>query len=178
MAETTYLADPNDLKTLTGASADNPKLLLALRRSTDRFVGGIGWDPQLKEHDNITLNGNGTQTLLLPALHITEIDKVTANGTDVDDWQADRDAGILRREARWPDGLGNVTVTCTHGWGTTPGDIADAVLEQAEIQYRALAGIQTYSLGSKSIGFGASATVGVTQKWTETVQRYSLGGRV
>ncbi|WEV72147.1 hypothetical protein [Bifidobacterium sp. ESL0790] len=158
--------------------ADNPKLLLALRRSTDRFVGGTGWNPLAVEHDRITLNGDGTQTLLLPAMHLTGIDGVTVDGTDVDDWQADRGAGILRRDARWPYGLGNITVTCTHGWSTTPGDIADAVLEQAEIQYRALAGLQSYALGGRSVTFGASATVGVTQKWTETIERYSLGGRV
>lgn len=177
MTDNSYLADPADLATLTGAGKDDPKLLLALRRAGDRFIGGTGWDPRLTEHDMITLNGHGGQTLLLPVMHLTYVDKVTVEGADVADWQADRDTGILRRDACWPDGLGNITVTCAHGWNRMPGDIADAILEQAEIQYRALAGVQSYSLGGRSISFGAAATVGVTQKWTETVQRYSLGGR-
>lgn len=178
MTDNSYLADPADLATLTGARKDDPKLLLALRRAGDRYIGSTGWDPRLTQHHVITLNGHGGQTLLLPVMHLTSIDKVTVDGTDVADWQADRDAGILRRDTCWPDGLGNITVTCAHGWDNMPGDITDAILEQAEIQYRALAGVQSYSLGGRSIGFGAAATIGVTQKWTDTVQRHSLGGRV
>ncbi|MCI1673145.1 MAG: hypothetical protein LKI34_02850 [Bifidobacterium tibiigranuli] len=178
MAETTtYLADINDLATLTGAAADNPKLLLALRRASDRFIDAIGWNPAYTPNDTIVMDGSGTRTLLLPVMHISAITSVTIADETTADYTANLNAGILRRASGWPDELGNITVTCSHGYEQIPGGLADAILEQAETQYRALAGIQSYALGGRSITFGAATTVGVTQKWSDAAARYSLGAR-
>jgi hypothetical protein len=178
MTDDTYLAEASDLSTLTGASASDPKLLLALKRATNRFIDSIGWNPTYVEDDAITLDGTGSSTLLLPVMRVGRISSVTIAGTSVADWTANLGAGILRRKRRWPDELGAIVVTCSHGWKLIPGGLSDAILEQAEAQYRSISGIQSYSLGGRSITFGAATTVGVTQKWTDATNRYSLGVRV
>jgi hypothetical protein len=134
----------------------------------------------LVEHDDITVDGSGGDTLLLPVMHINNISSVKIDDVEIDGWAANKSAGILRRPALWPDCLECVTVSCSHGWdsGVMPEGIQDAVLEQAETQYRAISGVQSYSLGGRSVTFGAAMTVGVTQKWSDMVGKYSLGGRV
>jgi hypothetical protein len=177
MAERDYLADISDLATLADSQTDDPKLKLALKRASDRFVASIGWDPSYEEDDSLVLDGTGGDTLLLPVLHVTEINEVRIGEDTATDWTVNKEAGILRRSAYWPDELGAITVVCSHGWQETPGAITDAVLEQAETQYRAITGIQSYSLGGRSVTFGSAASIGVTQKWSDAVRRYSLGGR-
>lgn len=178
MPENQYCASLSDLQTLIGDSEQDPKIALALRRASDRLIGLIGWNPHYVENDTVTLNGAGRETLLLPYMHITGAVIVQVDGKPVNDFVVDPRAGILRRTnyRTWPDSLSNITVICSHGYKDLPGDIQDAVLEQAEAQYRTLTGISNYSVGGRSITFGAASTVGVTQKWTDTVHKYSLTG--
>lgn len=181
MPENQYCASLTDLTTLIGDDKPDSKLALALRRASDRLIGLIGWDPHYAENDTITLNGSGRETLLLPYMHIVGAATVQVDGQPVTDYVTDPAAGILRRTNYkiWPDSLSNVTVTCSHGYKNLPGDMQDAVLEQAEAQYRTITGVSSYSVGGRSITFGAGSTVGVTQKWADVVHKYSLtGGRV
>lgn len=173
-----YCASLTDLQTLIGDSEQGPKLALALRRASDRLIGLIGWDPHYLENDTVTVNGTGRETLFLPYLHIVGAITVQVAGKPVDDYMTDPAAGILRRAnyKTWPDSLSNITVTCSHGYKDLPGDMQDAVLEQAEAQYRTLIGVSSYSVGGRSITFGAASTVGTTQKWADVVHKYSLVG--
>jgi len=168
------LADANDLATLLDVVATDPKLLLALRRASDRFRGAVRHPVSLVANDVVLLDGNGTQSLNLPAAPVVGTPTVTIDGTAVTDFRTSAKNGILRRSSCWPDDLGNIQVTYTHGYAEIPGDIADAVLEQAQLQYEVLAGVAQMSLGSQSIGFGTQATVGTTQRWSDAVQKYRL----
>lgn len=168
------LASAEDLATLTGAVPTDPKLLLALRRASDRFRGDVRHPVSLVTDDVVLLDGNGTRSLFLPAAPIVGTPTVTIDGDLVTDFRPSVKNGILRRDVCWPDTLGSIQVIYTHGYNDVPGDISDAVLEQAEVQYSVLAGVAQMSLGSQSFAFGTQATVGVTQRWSDAVQKYVL----
>jgi hypothetical protein len=168
------LASADDLATLLGVESTDPKMALALRRASDRFRGAVGHPVSLVADDVVLLDGDGTRSLALPAAPIVGTPTVTVDGDPVTDFSVSPKNGVLRRDSCWPDKLGCIQVTYTHGYEAVPGDIADAVLEQAELQYSVLAGVSQMSLGSQSFAFGAQATVGVTQRWSDTVQKYLL----
>ncbi|MBO0596586.1 mobile element protein [Nesterenkonia sp. E16_7] len=169
------LADPADLAVHTRLPADSPRLELAVRRASDRFIGEVGHPVVRVEDDTVELDGNGRQVLHLPAAPIEGTPTVSIDGDTITDFQLSLRHGILRRrDGRWPSGLGNIEVTYTHGHRTIPGDIADAVLEHAATIATSLAHVQQESAGSNSVGFGTQAAVGVTQKWSDTVARHQL----
>lgn len=179
------LAAIADLATQTGLPAADPRLELALRRATDRFIGECNHrngndEPCLfrEADDEIYVDGSGGETLLLPAGPIVGIPTVFVDGVVLGGtFQVNRRAAILRRIGGvWPRGLGNILVTYTHGFEESkiPGDISDAVLEHAATLATTMAHIQQEGGLSQSVTNFAAAQVGVTQKWVDTVQRYQL----
>lgn len=174
--EQTYLASADDLALKLGVPATDPRLLLALRRAGDRLEGAINYPIRVVHDEVIYLSGDGSRTLLLPARPVQGLPTVEIDGTPITDFRVGRHAGILRRPQGWPDNLDNIEVTYTHGWPTIPGDIQDAILEQAETQYHVVVAFQSRSAGSESVTFSALAAVGVTQRWTDVVNKYSLRG--
>lgn len=174
-----YLAKPEDLAELTRLPETSPELLLGLRRASDRFRGAVGFPVNRVEDDTAELNGDGTATLLLPALAV-DVHSVSVDGQalPVSSYSTDRKAGILRRrDGIWPDDLGNVVVGYSHGWTEIPGDIQDAVLEHASTITLVLAHLQQNSAGSVQESYGAAAMVGTTAKWVDAVARYSVSSR-
>ncbi len=169
-----YLATVEQLATLTGLPTTSPKLLLALDRASNRFRDAVGHPVHLVTDDVIWLDGDGTDTLLLPAAPFTTI-SVEVDGAPVTDYKPARRSGILRRAGGWPDGLENIEVTYTHGYATIPGGIVDAVLEQAEMQAMVAGYVESEAAINQSVKYGQQATVGVTQRWTDAVEKYSLG---
>lgn len=173
-----YLAKPEDLGTLVKLPASDPRVVLALKRASNRFRGAVHYPVHKVVDDSIVLDGDGTPALHLPAAPVTAL-TVTVGGrllTPGVDYQLNRKNGVLRRIGGvWPDALESVAVVYTHGWDTIPGDIEDAVLEQASVQAKQLINVQQESAGSTSVTYGALATVGVTAKWSEAVAKHSLG---
>jgi hypothetical protein len=168
------LAPASDLATLLGVPPTDPKLLLALKRASGRFRGQVHHPVSLVANDTVQLDGDGSDTLLLPAAPVVGDVAVKIDGVTVTDHKVSRHAGILRRAAGWPDDLGNIEVTYTHGHTEIPVDVVDAVLEQAELQFKVLAGVQQASLGARSITFGTTASVGVTQRWVDAIEAHRL----
>lgn len=158
--------------------ASNPKLALALSRASNRFRDAVGYPVHQVTDEVILLDGDGTTALHLPAAPVQTI-AVSLDGVPLVErvgFQISRRNGVLRRIGGvWPDGLENIEITYSHGWATIPGGIMDAVLEQGQVQATILAGVQTQSAGPYGVTYGAQATVGVTQKWTDAVAKYSLG---
>lgn len=174
-----YLAESSELATLTRLPANDPELLLGLKRASDRFRGAVGFPVHRVTGDTAELNGNGTSTLLLPALAV-DVHSVSVDGQllPATSYSVDKSAGILRRkDGVWPDDLGNVVVGYDHGWESIPGDIQDAVLEHAATVALVLTHLQQNSAGSVQESYGAAAMVGITAKWADAVARYSVGGR-
>lgn len=175
MADTT-LAKPEDLAVQTKLPADDSRVKLAIRRASDRFIGEVGHPVVFVEDDTIDLDGNGLQVLHLPAAPVVGSPTVTVAGREVTGFQVSRRHGMLRRTdgADWPHGFSNIEVTYSHGHKNIPGDIVDAVLEHAATIATSLAHLQQESAGTNSVSFGSTAMVGVTQKWSDAVQRHRL----
>lgn len=177
MATTDYLADPADLAVWLGVPADDAKLLQALGAASSRFRGAVRHHVSLVAGDTVTLDGNGKESLLLPAAPVTSVASVTLDGEvlvyDADyRWSED---GFLRRVGRyWPDKLRCIEVVYSHGYAQIPEDIAEVVIDQARAQYTVRPGLTSMTVGGQSVGFGAQASIGVTSQWTTMVEKYRI----
>lgn len=177
MATTDYLADPGDLAIWLGVPADDPKLLQALSAASSRFRGAVRHPVTAVIGDALTLDGNGRESILLPAAPVTAITSLELDGEPLVDgtgfaWSAD---GFLRRlGCCWPDRLRCIDVVYSHGYAVAPEDVAEVVVDQARSQYAVLPGIQTRTVGGQSVTFGTQASIGVTAQWTTVVERYRL----
>lgn len=96
------------------------------------------------------LDGNGATLMLLPELPVVAVSAVVLlrYGADGDDVELDEDdyawnaAGHLaRRGGRWPRGLANVEVTCTHGHDPVPDDVVEVVLSAAARAWQVPSGV-------------------------------------
>jgi hypothetical protein len=177
VATTDYLADPADLAVWLGVPADDAKLLQALGAASSRFRGAVRHHVSFVAGDTVTLDGNGKESLLLPAAPVTAVTSVRLDGEvliyDTDyRWSQD---GFLRRVGRcWPDKLRCVEVVYSHGYQQIPEDIAEVVIDQARAQYTVRPGLTSMTVGGQQVGFGAQASVGVTAQWTTMVEKYRI----
>lgn len=173
-----YLADPAELAIWLGKPADDPKLLAALKAAARRFLGAVRHPVILVEDDEVTLDGNGRESILLPVWPTTAVTSVVLDGetlvegTDYE-WS---DAGILRRLGCrvWPNKFRCLVVTYSHGWAEIPEDISEAVIDQARTMYTIRNGVQSMTTGAQSVTFGAQAAIGVTDQWTKAVDRHKI----
>jgi hypothetical protein len=179
---TEYLADPNELAVWLGKPADDLKLLAALRAATRRFRGAVGHRMDLVVDDEVTLDGNGRESILLPVWPTTAVTSVELDGealvegTDYS-WS---EAGMLRRLgcACWPNRLRCIAVVYSHGFGPDlddiPEDAQEAVIDQARTMFTVVPGVQSRAVGGQSVTFGATAAVGVSDQWSKAVARYKV----
>ncbi|WP_331445862.1 mobile element protein [Streptomyces xanthochromogenes] len=172
-----FLAEPAELASWLGTAENDPKTLNALRAATRRFRGAVGHDVTLAT-DTVVLDGNGREALLLPVWPATEVASVDLDGEALVDGTdyAWSEAGILRRLCRrcWPDSLRCLTVTYSHGWETVPGEIQEAVIDQARSMFYVRPGVQSMTTGAQSVSYGAQASVGVTDQWSQAVARHKV----
>lgn len=172
-----YLADPADLAAWLPVPADDPKLLAALTAASRRFAGAVRHPVRAVTGDTVTLYGDCTDRLLLPAAPVLTVTSVTVDGTALaagTDYKVRRDAGVLRRIGDvWPD-WAEVDVVWDHGYDPIPGDVQEVVIDQARTIYRVQPGVQTVQAGGEAITYGVQAAVGVTAQWTAAVERYRL----
>lgn len=100
----------------------------------------------------VALSGNGTNYLFIPTEYtpIISIASISEGGGDLEDtaWVVDdADAGIVLKGGtadasydtrlgapRWSIGVGNVSVTLTHGWATIPVDVRGAVADMCALE--------------------------------------------
>lgn len=87
--------------------------------------------------DTVSLDGTGTDTLLLPQLPVSSAGTVSVNGEAVTDYIVTTEGHLIRTAgtaystwtqtagpaAYWPQGRQNVSVTYDHGAGTVPADV-------------------------------------------------------
>lgn len=108
-----------------------------------------GWHiAPLREDVELTLDGTGTQVLLLPTMHLVEVASVTDDGNAVDladiQWWAN---GVVFNATRWTCERGAITINITHGYDPVPPDVQAVVQALAT---RAVA--NTQGLTSKTVG--------------------------
>lgn len=174
---TDYLADPEDLAVWLGVPASDSKLLQALAAASNRFRGQVRHPVSFVAGDVITLDGQGTSSIFLPAQPVTAVESLTLDGTalvDGTDFEWSQDGFVRRLGCLWPNRLRCIEISYSHGYAIIPADIAEAVVDQARAQYAVRPGVQSVQVGGQSVNFGAQASVGVTAQWSAAVARYQL----
>lgn len=164
-----HLADPADLAARLGVAQTDERMLAALRSASARFRAAVRHPVALVTDDVITLDGNGAASLLLPAAPVTAVTRVLVQGEAVTDYQFSR-SGMLRRPGGWPDALGAVQVTYTHGYDPVPAEVAHAVLDAAEAAFNSSDDIASMTVGGQQVTFRQ----GVSQTWATAVELYRL----
>lgn len=170
------LADPTELAAKLGLAADDPDLVYAVRSASRDFAGAVRHPVRLVTGDTVWLDGTGTTILALPCAPVQAVTLVEVEGTAVTDYEWSQD-GFLERCAGWPRRLRAVRVVYDHGWPVVPSDIADAVLQKAEMALNVTPGLSSMTVGGESVTFAtrqSASLVGVTDTWTRTVHKYQL----
>jgi hypothetical protein len=169
-----YLADPADLAALLDRPADDPQLLAALRAASRRFRGQVRHPVSLVTEDTTHLDGTGEAVLQLPAAPIVRVREVLVDGQVLEGVKVRRQAGLLLHpDGCWP-AWSDITVTWDHGLDPVPGEVAEAVVDQARIIYRTDPAIQQITTGTESVSFAATAAVGITSQWAAAVEAHRL----
>jgi hypothetical protein len=113
---------------LAADDTETQRLLSAGLTAARRFCG---WNVNLVEDDEVTLDGPGSTLLLLPTLRLVELTSVVENGVTLD---VDTDLyvsarGLVRKRAGgcWSANYGSIVATMNHGFDDTD-DFNAAVL--------------------------------------------------
>lgn len=169
-----YLADPEDLAVMLELPATDVRLLAALRAATRRFRGQVRHPVSLVTEDTVFLDGTGHPVLRLPATPVRAVHSVLVDGQELTGVKLRRQAGLLLHPSGcWPE-WAEVTVVYDHGEDPVPGDVAEAVVDQARAIYRTDPAIQQVTTGTESVSFAATAAVGVTAQWAAAVEAHRL----
>lgn len=112
----------------------------------------------------VTLDGSGTDVMLLPELPVTAAGTVLVNGGTVSDYTLNGYGMLIRGteyglRSFWPVGRQNVRVTYDHGFGTAtfPRDVAMVSLQVAS--RLAIQGVAQFeAMGDQQIRYAVSAT--------------------
>lgn len=171
------LADPDELAASLGVSASDPKLLWALTAASRRFRGAVRHPVSLVAGDIFVLDGNGEQSILLPAAPVIAISSLKLDGallTDGSDYSWSADGFVRRLGDVWPERLRCIEGVYDHGHAVVPEDVQEVVIDQARAMYRIEPGLAAKTVGGQSVQFGTQAAVGVTAQWTAAVERYQL----
>jgi hypothetical protein len=156
----------DELAAFTGTTPDYNALFLldaacqAIRTVLDRTIN--------ETTETFVLDGNGKQRIVLPQFPIVEVSLVEEDGDVIpEDEYFVHPAGMLvRRETYWSLGVGNIEVTCTHGWTIATGS-GSGEQSQVPADLRAVA----LRLASRLISAEASSDTGVIT--SETIGKYS-----
>ncbi|PZH18763.1 mobile element protein [Streptomyces sp. NTH33] len=169
-----YLADPQDLAVLLKLPADDVRLLAALRAATRRFRGQVRHPVSLVTDDTVFLDGSGRAVLRLPATPVLKVHTVLVDDQAIEGVRVRRQAGLLLHpDGCWPE-WSEITVTYDHGQDPVPGEVAEAVIDQARAIYRTDPAIQQITTGTESVSFAATAAVGITSQWAAAVEAHRL----
>ena len=177
------LADAAALETYRSG---DPTLLVGIAEGAVRRFCGWHIAPSITE--TVTLDSPGTNTLLLPSMHVTAVSAVRGITMDdpagysmglygegnygdppvvLDGWRTNPSArfrsGILEHSPyRWPMGI--VEVDFTHGYDTVPAEVQGVVLDLAETLRNSMGAASRRSVGSVSVDFAADQITPVHQQ--------------
>lgn len=169
------LADLLDLLDLLPAGADQTRAQAKLTQASRRFRGEVRHPVSLVIDDVVTLDGDGSRVLLLPAAPVVDVTSVKIDGEDVTDHVQWSQAGVLRHPRRWPARLRAVKVTYTHGHDPVPDEIQEAVLAMAIYLSTVTPGVSSMQVGGQTVSTSAAnMEATVTVPWDTVVDAYRL----
>jgi hypothetical protein len=157
---------PQDLVDYLGrGTATDPGMLIATDSACD-ICRTLADDQQFNRGTTtFTLDGTGTDALLLPQRPVNAAGTVVVNGGTVTDYMLSRTGVLLRGTAgeyprpTWPEGRQNVVVTADHGYADAdlPRDVRMVALGiAARLVVQGVAAEE--SIGAVRIKYAAAAT--------------------
>lgn len=121
-----------------------------------------GWHVAPVITDTLTLDGTGTDTVLLPSRRVTAVESVTVDGHELAatayEWSAD---GLLRRRhGCWPDRYRALTVELKHGF--EDASVLSTVVASivARIRMDPSGMLASQSAGTQRVSFGGRLASG------------------
>lgn len=156
---------PQDLVDYLGrGTATDPGMLIATDSACDicRVIG----EQQFNRGTSVyTLDGTGTDALLLPELPVNAVGTVTVNGDAITDYVLNSNGVVFRGTAgvyprpTWPEGRQNVTLTVDHGYAETdlPRDVRMVALSIASRLVVQGVAVEE-SIGASRIKYAVAAT--------------------
>lgn len=121
-----------------------------------------GWHVAPVQEHTLTLDGSGTDTLLLPSRLVVDVTKVFVQGEELPEsayeWSA---IGALRRlDGEWPGAYRSVEITLEHGVSdiSVLGDIVQAVASRIKADPTGM--VVRQGAGTQSISFGGRIAQG------------------
>lgn len=147
-----------------------------------------GWHIAPSLTHTLILDSNGTSTLMLPTMHVTNIEKVEVCGIDVTEKVEWSETGMLRLMdgKGFPDRFRAIKVTLTHGYGFD--EVPDVLALVTQIAQRAAASastpsnLSTQSVNGASVGYlsagGAHLSTPLLNIEKDALSRYRVTGRV
>jgi hypothetical protein len=146
-----------------GGTAD-PGMIIAADAACD-MVRTMAEQSFNRDTTTVTLDGTGTDALLLPDMPVSGAGTVTVNGGTVTDYTLASNGILLRGTAgvdprpTWPTGRQNITVTFDHGYSDQdiPRDIRMVALSVASRLVSQGPVIQE-GIGNVNVRYGVNAT--------------------
>lgn len=137
------------------------------------------WHIAPSREETLTLDGTSTNVLMLPSLHVTAVDTVTNDGTELDadtyDWS---EAGMIQRRygARFSCRFRGVEVALTHGYADWPTEL-ETIID--DLEGRDLSGsyVQVGQVRVATDSNGAPLGSAFTDAQRSILDRYKLPPR-
>lgn len=121
-----------------------------------------GWHVAPVQEDTFTLDGTGTDTILLPSRRVVDVTSVSVRGEVLPDasyeWSA---IGALRRlNGGWPNAYRSVEVTLEHGFNdlSVLADLVEALATRIRLDPSGM--IARQNVGTQSVSFGGRLAMG------------------
>lgn len=162
-----FISEQNVVDFLGRGDASDPGLTIAIGSACD-IVRLISEQDLDEDTDSpLTLDGTGTDCLLLPQLPVSSVTSVQVDGTAVTDYVLKSDGTLIRTmdteadtpsTATWPEGRQNVEIQYTHGYpsGDIPRPLKQVALQLAARMYEQ-GNAMKESIGEVSRDYAASA---------------------
>ncbi|TFD58037.1 hypothetical protein E3T43_07260 [Cryobacterium sp. Hh7] len=139
------------LPAIIGAQAFDQAFWLKAANQTVRSYCGWHVAPIITE--SITLDGNGSKTLLLPSKRVTDVVSVLNDGIDVTATVRKSEKGMLElTRGCWSDELGAIEVTFTHGYEAAD-DVAGVIAALVSRAASSPAGIAAQAVGPANVKY-------------------------
>lgn len=133
-----------------------------IEAATQAIRDYCGWHVAPVQEHKLTLDGTGTDTLLLPSRLVVDVTKVFVQGEELPEsayeWSI---IGALRRlGGSWPDSYRSVEVCIKHGF-TDMSVLADVVASiSARVRMDRTGAVSSQRAGTQHVGFTSNAAGG------------------
>lgn len=168
-----FISD-DDLSAYLGQTVSEADLLvvIALDGACQVVRDELRRSLNLEPDDEVTLDGTGIDSLVLPQRPLSEVTAVSVDGVELvveDDYLVDPDRGVLFRvNGTWTIGHRNVVVTYSHGYALTEDDVTPDI-ERVPSSVRSVA-LQLAAAIWRSAGPTAATDAAIT---SETIGGYN-----